>query len=415
MRSRPARLTLSALAWIALGAAAFFTYTTQQQITHRHAALRAFENAARDASDALDGVQTAQQSYVAAGQDPRDWAPKVATYLQTASGIVDTMRTTAQSAAAGPALLDATTALTQLGHIDARIRERLDTEDAAAAAETVFTEASDGVASALSNLDVALGAEQIAADTFETHQQRTEMYALGGAAGFAALVLLLLGLASPRLRAADGSDLAADADDQVEGSLTLRPDASLADSTLHAAPAPAPADTSMPNPAELLHAAAELCAGFGAVRSADDLKGLLERASGVLNARGIIVWLGDTTGADLRPVLAHGYSDATLARIPTVARSADNAAASAYRTGELQVVRSRPGASQGALVAPLVGPDGCIGALTAEIRDRGEESDATRALARIVAAQLAGVLASAAASADAATPTPAAESHAAAG
>ena len=37
--------------------------------------------------------------------------------------------------------------------------------------------------------------------------------------------------------------------------------------------------------------------------------------------------------------------------------------------------------------------DGCIGALTAEIRDRGEESETTRAVSLILASQLAGVLA----------------------
>ena len=147
------------------------------------------------------------------------------------------------------------------------------------------------------------------------------------------------------------------------------------------------------------------------MRDGAQLKTLLEQAAGLLNARGLIVWLGSTAGADLRPVLAHGYSDSTLARIPTVARAADNAAAAAYRTGEVQIVKSKPGASQGAVVAPLLGADGCIGALTAEIRDRGEELDTTRALSLILAAQLAGVLASAADASD----TTATQSQAAAG
>ena len=82
-----------------------------------------------------------------------------------------------------------------------------------------------------------------------------------------------------------------------------------------------------------------------------------------------------------------------------MARSADSAAATAYRTGDVQSVKWRAGAAQGAVVAPLLVADGCIGALTAEIRDRGEESATTRALARILAAQLAGVLATAADSA----------------
>jgi len=118
----------------------------------------------------------------------------------------------------------------------------------------------------------------------------------------------------------------------------------------------------------------------------------------LMGARGVIVWLGDTAGSDLRPVLAHGYSDSTLARLASVPRHADNAAATAYRTGEVQIVASRAGGSLGAIVAPLLSADGCIGALTAEIRERGDESTSgTRALAIIVASQLASALAAAAA------------------
>ena len=115
-----------------------------------------------------------------------------------------------------------------------------------------------------------------------------------------------------------------------------------------------------------------------------------------MDASGLIVWLGSTSGADLRPVLAHGYSDTMLAKIPAVPRSADNAAAAAYRSGALQIVLTRPGTSPGAVVAPLLSPDGCIGALTAEIRDRGETSDSVQALAAIFAAQLVNMLGAAA-------------------
>ena len=44
-----------------------------------------------------------------------------------------------------------------------------------------------------------------------------------------------------------------------------------------------------------------------------------------------MVWMGSATGGDLRPVLAHGYSSQMIARMPPVPRSADNAAAAAYR------------------------------------------------------------------------------------
>ena len=81
-----------------------------------------------------------------------------------------------------------------------------------------------------------------------------------------------------------------------------------------------------------------------------------------------------------------------LARIPPVARSADNAAAAAYRSGTLQIVLSRPGKSSGAIVAPILSPDGCVGALSAEIRHGAETSEAVQALAEIAAAHLSGIL-----------------------
>ena len=56
------------------------------------------------------------------------------------------------------------------------------------------------------------------------------------------------------------------------------------------------------------------------------------------------------------------------------------------------MVASRPGGASGAVVAPILSADGCIGALSAEIRSGGETSESVQALASIFAAQLAGVL-----------------------
>jgi hypothetical protein len=406
MRSRPARLTLSALAWFALGAAAFFTVQTYRTIGDRRAALRAFEATARDATDALAGVQAGQQAYVAAGQDPAEWAARVAAYLQTATTSVDALRASATGSSAGSLLLDASTALTQLGNIDRQLRASFEEFDAQSAANTIFSDGADAVATAMSNVDAAIGAEQESADAFERAQERVAASAAGGAVGFAALVLAILGFAAPKQR------VAADPDEAVAG-VPQAADLSLRQSPPTREPVPAPAAATVV-PAvtpETLITAADLCAGFARVRDAADLKTLLDRAAGLLNARGLIVWLGSTAGADLRPVLAHGYSDQTLARIPSIARTADNAAAEAYRSGAVQVVKSRPGAAQGAIVAPMVVADGCIGALTAEMREQGEESPAQRALATLVASQLAGALA-AAAEATAAAST---ETHAAAG
>jgi GAF domain-containing protein len=103
--------------------------------------------------------------------------------------------------------------------------------------------------------------------------------------------------------------------------------------------------------------------------------------------------MGNTSGGDLRPAVTHGYAPQAIAKMPAVPRNANNAAAAAYRTGALQIVLARPGTSNGALVAPLLTADGCIGALSAEIKGRGETSDTTQSLAVLFAAQLASVLA----------------------
>jgi len=152
--------------------------------------------------------------------------------------------------------------------------------------------------------------------------------------------------------------------------------------------------------APALHAAAELCTEFGRANEVADVTRLLKRAADLIDASGLIVWLGDTTSGDLKPVLAHGYSEQMLARMPAVSRSSDNAAGAAYRSGELQIVLCRPGTSQGAIAAPLLSGDGCVGALTVEVRDGGETSDSVQALAQIFAAQLAGPLSASAVAAD---------------
>jgi hypothetical protein len=142
-----------------------------------------------------------------------------------------------------------------------------------------------------------------------------------------------------------------------------------------------------------MKAASEICTEVGRVNDQGDLEQLLGRAADLMDASGVIIWMGNSAGGDLHPVLVHGYPPQAVAKMPAVPRNANNAAAAAYRTGALQIVLARPGTSSGALVAPLLTPDGCIGALSAEIKSRGETSDSTQALAVLFAAQLASVLA----------------------
>jgi len=147
----------------------------------------------------------------------------------------------------------------------------------------------------------------------------------------------------------------------------------------------------------VLKAATDVVTAFGRVRDLSELTRVLGQAADVMDASGLMVWVGSTAGDDLRPVLAHGYTEETIARFPPVPRTADNAAAAAYRSGTQQIVASRQPGGTGAVVAPILTADGCIGALSAEIRSGGETSQSVQALASIFAAQLAAVFAAPAA------------------
>jgi hypothetical protein len=360
---------------MALGAAAIFVIQSEQRLAARQAALRAFDLHARETVHALADARAAQQAYVAAGQGVAFWMPRVGALVQQAAGAVAGLREAAVSAEARRLLGLAAVAITDFGSIDQRARDYIRTGESLMAGDVVFTEGADAAANAARQVEAARLAEREGIDAEEAQVRKMEASAGGGAAVFAALALALLAFAP-----AAGKETA-----------------------VSIAPAPQPQEFSEivaharpRGSAPALRAAAELCTEFGRVNDLPDLTRLLGRAANLMDASGLIVWLGSTAGADLRPVLAHGYSDITLAKIPAVPRNADNAAAAAYRSGALQIVLTRPGTSPGAVVAPLLSPDGCIGALTAEIRDRGETSDSVQALAAIFAAQLVNMLGAAA-------------------
>lgn len=413
MRSSAIRLTLGAAAWIVLIVAGFLIFRSEQQITSQRSALRAFDQHVRDATAALSDLRTSQQAYVAAGQGVNFWMPKVATTQTVVMSAIDALDQSA-NATARTALDQAAATISDFGKVDQRARDYMKGNQPLMAADVIFTEGGEATATAARQVETARLEQHQALDAAEAASRWDEAIILAAAGAFAGITLLFM-IPVPQPVPSVVERLT---------SLTMTPPliarpiavasptasaAASASSTSHstataAVPAPAPVSTPAPAPSAAgtaLRAAADLATDFGRLRDVSDLTRLLGRAADMMDASGLMVWMGNATGADLRPVLAHGYSDAMLARIPPVAQSADNAAAAAYRSATTQVVGSRPGGTNGAVVAPIISADGCIGALSAEIRGGGEGSDSVRALAVIFASHLAGVLA--------ATTAPAAE------
>jgi transcriptional regulator with XRE-family HTH domain len=137
-----------------------------------------------------------------------------------------------------------------------------------------------------------------------------------------------------------------------------------------------------------LSAAARLCTELARVTKTSEVTSLLEEAVRILDAVGLIVWVWNSQANELRPALAHGYSDKVLAQLPTVKRDTDNATAAAFRLGQPCVVDGNDRVS-GALVVPLLTPLGCAGVLAIEVQHGREQAGSVRALVTIFAAQLA--------------------------
>jgi len=391
---------------VAVGAAAFFLFQTEQQIAAQRSTLRVFDVRAREATTALADLRVAQQAYVAEGQGVDFWMPKVASLQESLSSTLATLRQSSVTSGASTALDGAVATVAEFGIIDRRTREYITGDQKLMAADVIFTEGGETAANAARQIETARLAEHQTADLAEAALRKKEALAAGAAAGFAVLVVLLL---MPRPRAvADEPGItslslsstpapaATTSSAPAPAAKTAR--AKVSPNTPRVPPAPAPRATAPETTVAARHtvalkAAASLATEFGRVRDADEMTRLLGRAATLMDASGVVIWLGTTSGTELAPMLAHGYGAQALSRMPRVPRSADNAAAAAYRTGQMQIVLARPGGNAGALVAPILAADGCIGALSAEIQGGGEASESVQALSTIVAAHLATVLA----------------------
>jgi transcriptional regulator with XRE-family HTH domain len=153
------------------------------------------------------------------------------------------------------------------------------------------------------------------------------------------------------------------------------------------APPAAPVEDAPPAPSHDLDAIAGLCTALARVMDRNEIQQLLQEAARELKALGIIIWTWDAIAEELQPALVHGYSSRVLAQLPPVRRDADNATAAAFRSGQTREMRGGSGSS-GALVVPLLTPDGCAGVLAIELQPGAGNTRSSRAVATILAAVL---------------------------
>jgi GAF domain-containing protein len=384
MRSLAARLILGAGALLALGAAVFFVNHLEQQIRTLRVADRAFDLSSREAAAGLADLRVSQAAYVAAGQGVAFWMPKVTATVADVTQAIAELRSKARNDATRAALDEAGTTIVEFSSVDRRARDYLKSGQQLMAGDVIFTEGDQTASAAAQHVNMARAAEHQAVDTAEVGLRRQQATALAGAAAIVIVALFMLVLVSPRRTAETKTEPLT-----ISGAHSGSSDADL---VLRSAPVAASQYVTARPAGPVLRAASQLCTDFGRVSDLDELKTLVGQAADLMDASGFVIWVGSADGANLQPALSHGYTPQVLARMSMIPRSADNAAAAAFRTSQLQIVLARPGESNGAVVAPLLSPDGCVGALSAEIRGGGESSESVQALAAIFAAQLAGVL-----------------------
>jgi len=140
-----------------------------------------------------------------------------------------------------------------------------------------------------------------------------------------------------------------------------------------------------------LAAVADVCTRLARATQFSDVVAVLADAADCLHAVGLVVWSWDAGGKALTASFAHGYGDAVLERPPSVRADAPNAIAAAFRAADVRVVDGSDAAT-GALAVPLMAPDGCAGVLALEVESGREHDEPLRAVATILAAQLATLL-----------------------
>jgi hypothetical protein len=358
---------LISLLFASLLFAAFFFWNIEQRAAK--AVVLAGDASSRVArmSDTIAGIGTAQQGYVAPGQLDEPWFERASTLTTELTREIQQARESLRSPESRATLQELTATLAALTAADERTRQNLQIGQELMAADVIFSDGRNLLDAMIESLHDLQAAEQSHLRAELTALARQRWLTFGVLA-----VLWMAGLVVLSRRSADSSPEAGRVTDQ---------------------PGTPRTSESQPRGQRRINvdlaAAAAVCTDLSRITATSALPGLLGRAAGVLDASGLILWI--SAGEQLFPVMAHGYSNDMLARMNPIARDAENAAASAWRTGQLAVVPAATTGGLGAIVTPLFGLHSCIGVLSAELR-QGENSPSVQAVATIIAAQLSTVV-----------------------
>jgi len=391
---------------------------SERQRNLEHAATSAYTSLAWTLTVGLADIRAAQQAYVANGQDPDEWYARVTTQLGGLKDGLSDLRAMSQSSEAVEAIVAAEALVEQLRRVDESARDHTTIGQVLMASDLVFIDGQGFTRQAAEQLDLARSVESEARiRSFaerRAHAVTTAAVATIVGVGVAFALLPLPGrppeltrptitghaLDTPETSTAaagtgavplDPTTVLMPVDLALNRESTLTREESIA-SVDKVDPARDRDKTSASMVVPDLTTTAQLCTDLGRVSESHQLDDVLSRASNLLNASGLIVWVRDSSGRALRPATGHGYAPQVLSRLGPVACDGESATATAFRTARLQVVpggENGPGAMALPLISSASDTGRCVGVLSAEVRHGWETSDAVQATATILAAQLA--------------------------
>lgn len=394
MRSRAVRITLTLLAVAAITAAAYHCWTIQTHTAVETQTVAAFEQTRRSALRDAYELRSAQQAYVASGQNETFWFGRVTAVMESLQPALATLRSSTTSEAARASVEEAAAAIRKFEQVDQRARNYASGGQRLLASDVIFSdglEAAERIIAALDRAGEALAGSSRSAAAEATRQQALTA---GGAAAIAVLALLLLmpAVAAPGASVKESAVEQQRAPSKNDGVGAVESELEL-ELTADTPPRRQGQVAAMPaqQHAVDMQNVASVCTELARLADTNLLPGILERTAAALDASGLVLWIADPDGKELLPIAAHGYPASVVSRMGSLKANAENATAAAFRTGLAQTVNAGA-ASNGAIAVPLVTPTGCRGVMSAEVRHDSEKQPARLAAATIVAAQLATLL-----------------------
>ena len=332
----------------------------------------------------LSDLRAAQTGYLAAGQNPDFWIERTTDLSKRLRESIDRLRAAAPSDKAREKYDAAGVALTDLMSIDKRARDLVKNDQRLLAADLVLVDALDASQRLAGEISAVRDLELAAANAKIASAARLRFAMNGLALGFVLVVLFFVSRAAGEPAAASIAPAST-----AQMIRDLPPPVKVA--VPAAAPAAAARITAPAPPSPHLLEAAELCVDLARVMDGRDVPALVERTATVLDAKGVIIWVADAEGRELRPTLTHGYTDKVIDRLGTLPIDADNVTSLAYRSMRPQSMNGGGPGTTGAVAVPLMTASGCVGVLAAEVRHSKPAAEMI-SLAKIIAAQFSSIV-----------------------